>query len=380
MKILHVCLGNSFTEDMLYKENYLIKANVEDGHDVLVLAPTLKWDKNKERYTPPEDKIISSGARLIRVEYDRVLNNFITHKIRKYSSIFDIVETFLPDVILFHCVQIFNIKDLRALKRLNKNMKIYGDVSTTLQNSATNFLSREILHKKIYKSWLNKAMPYFDKIFYVVPESQDFLKKVYKVPEEKLEFNPLGGTLTSYELKKEARKIICDELTFSGDEIVIFHSGKMNKSKKTLEILEYFTKVNADNLRLVIAGSFYEDIKNEAMSIINQDDRIKYVGFLTGEKLIQFLNASDLYVQPGTPSQTAQTAMCCFVPVILPKIDAYLPFYKRNGWLIEDTNELELIFKEILNNPSILLDMAKKSELIARDLLDYKKLASRIYI
>lgn len=379
MKIVHICLGNPFTEEMAYKETYIIKANIEDGHDVLVIAPTLKWEGSKIVDTQEEDRIIYGGARLIRLKYDGLFGKYINSKIRKSQEIFKAINDFNPDVIVYQCIQSHSVQFLNKFKLKNPNIKIYGDVSTTYENSAKGYISKNILHKGIYRKWIKKSLNCFDKIFYVSDESKDFLIDAYKVPENMLEFNPLCGVLTTTEKKNQLRTKICREVGIKESDLIFLHAGKMDTAKKTIEVLKAFIKIKADNLKLIIAGEFYNEIKEEAIQIIKSDNRIHYVGFLTADKLEEYLNAVDVYVQPGSPSQTANTAICCFTPVVLANIPAYHPFYKENGWLINNVSQLDQIFSSIIKNPEQLKKMEKAAEKIAQEKLDYRKLAARLY-
>lgn len=379
MKILHICLGNPFTEEMAYKETYIVRANLQDGHDVLMIAPTLKWDKGRIVETPEENKIIYGGVKLIRLNYDNVINKRISDKIRKSNRIFNIIEEYTPNVIVFQCIQSYSVQFIKKLKRVNPGVKIYGDISTTYENSAQTLLSKKILHGIIYKHWIKKAEPYFDKLFYVTPESKMFVMQMYGVSEEKLEWNPLCGQLTTSRRKEKLKKEYWQEHNLTEKNIIFIHSGKMNKLKQTLEVLQEFNNFKNENFRLLIAGSFSDDIITEAEKIIKLDKRITYLGFLKADELEKYLNIADLYIQPGSPSQTANTAICCFTPVVLADIPTYSFFMEDNGWLINSTRELGNIFTTISNEPHILKHMSKNAEKLATEKLDYRVLAARLY-
>lgn len=55
MKILHFCLSCFYIDNYDYQENQLVRVNVEDGHDVLVVAST-------ETYNDKNSSIILSRA------------------------------------------------------------------------------------------------------------------------------------------------------------------------------------------------------------------------------------------------------------------------------------------------------------------------------
>lgn len=379
MKILYICLGNPFTEEMLYIENYLIKGNYEDGMDIEVIASTLKFSSNKIKEVNESKTFYFDKIPVIRIKHDHIINKFISNIIRKNNRLFEIIINFKPDVIFYNCIQIYNIKDLKKIKQSLPNVKIYGDVTTTKYNSGKNLLSYYILHKIIYKSWIKKAERYFDKIFYPVLESKEFLKSVYKINDKLLEFFPLACEVIDEFKKKEYRRNFESRYNLNQNVTIFSHSGKMDKLKLTIEILEKFIKTRNENFRLFIAGEFTDDIKDRALKTINSDNRIKYIGFLDNEDLIELLCSTDLYLQPGSPSHTAQTAMGCLTPVVLKNIKTYEPFFNENGYMINNVNQLDWIFNQININPHCLKEMSSRSKLIAENMLNYRKLSRRLW-
>lgn len=379
MVILHIGITSSFTEGMSYQDVILSAINAKDGHDVVFISDCTKFVGGKLVETDEEDIVTKGGLRLIRLKYDMIINKFVSSKFRKIKRLYSTIEDINPDVILFHGAAAFEIINVAKYVRKNSNVKLYVDSHEDKNNSGTNWLSLNILHKLFYR-WCNrKALKDINKIFYISEETKDFLIDIYKLPEEKMEFYPLGGIIFSENDRlmymQEKRK----ELNLNKDDILFVHSGKMDKLKRTVDIIKAFSSVKSDKLKLVIIGSITDDVKEVLIPMINADNRIKYLGWKSSDELMKYLCASDLYVQPGGQSATMQNAICCGSPVALYPHKSHKVYIKENGYFIESIEDMANVFNDILNNPSKIEKMRNNSIKIAFDLLDYKKLAARLY-
>lgn len=377
MKLLIISLANSFTPTMLYKENYIIKAALEVGHQVHVMASPYTYIDGFETKVGSGFEILD-GYTCKRYEYKKIAGNFISGKLRVVDDIEDDIIEFNPDLIFFNSPQIYLVSRLKEIKKKLPDLKIVLDFSTKYINSATNWVSLNILHKIIYRRWLQLSLPYIDKAFYISIESKWFAHDIYKIPNEIMEHNNLPGELISIEQKKQWRDEIINLYSLPENCILFSHSGKMGKLKKTIELLRVFLSFKDINFRLIIAGSFSDEIEKEAKDLIEKDDRIIYVGFLTGNELNKILSASDIYLQPGTISQTSQTAICCGCPIAFTNIPTNQELYNGNGFFIDNDIEILNAFKTISNNPDILSVMSEKSFELAKNELSYQVIYEKI--
>lgn len=175
-----------------------------------------------------------------------------------------------------------------------------------------------------------------------------------------------------------SRKKIRSEIEVSSDSIVYFHGGKLNANKKTLEALRAFSSsANADSYFLIV-GIIENDIRNEVNFLINKDSRIKYLGWKSGEELIEILRACDCYIQPGTQSATLQMAICCGLPVIIFPYLSHEPYLQGNGYYASNQEEISEAIAKIECNNNIA-QMSLASLRVGQSLLDYKLLAKRLY-
>ena len=111
------------------------------------------------------------------------------------------------------------------------------------------------------------------------------------------------------------------------------------------------------------------------------DERIKYLGWKTGEELNEYLCACDLYCQPGTVSASLQNAICHKCSIMSYP---HREYKKHLDWgniiWVESEADMLKTFLDLKEDDSCLTDMKYQSERCASELLDYHVLASKIYI
>lgn len=379
MKILHICLASAFTEGMTYQDNLIAAQNAKDGHNVILISDCHKYIDGTMVYTPPEDSVLSDGIRLIRLEYDKIINSFISGKIRKVSKLYNIVVKYKPDVILFHGVAGWELRTVAKYKKNNPNCKLYLDSHEDFYNSATNILSRIVQYKWFNRCLVNMALPYVNKIFCVSYECFAFLKQLYGVPDEKMEFYPLGGYVFDDSERKEKRDKIRKELKIEDDDILIIHSGKFDKLKRTEDIFSAFTQVPDERLKLVLIGSMGEAAKNNLERLILLDERVEFLGWKNSDELLEYLCACDLYVQPGSQSATMQNALCCECAVAVYPHPSHKYLLNDSVFYVETIEDMTNLFKNIIRDYGFLARKKCQGYKIAQENLDYRILAKRLY-
>lgn len=382
MKILHCCLSCFYIDGYDYQENELVRRHVRDGHDVLVLASTETFNASKEiDYVSAGDYMGKDGARVIRVPYSTLLPHKVMRKLRYYKGISKILNDFKPDVILFHGMAAGELESVTKYVKNNNTTKLYIDSHEDYHNSARNFISKWLLHYGFYRPILKKALPYTEKILALSPEVIDLVNGLYEVPKENIELYPLGGEIFEDAQYNSIRNKARQLLKVKANDILIVQSGKMDKTKKLIETLRAFNSTKDERLKLIIVGHIYDDILDEANIIINSDSRIHYVGWKSASELKEILCAADIYIQPGTQSATMQASLCCRCSVILHNYPSHRYLVnEHNGWLINNTFELEKVFMDLPNVSNQKIENMKVNSLqVAKRWLDYNVLASRIY-
>jgi len=177
MKILMVSLASSFTESMSYQENILLDQIQKNGNEAIIITTCYKYEKGEKITTPEEDKLLCNGARLIRKKYINIIGSLITEKVRLVKQLYQLIEDIQPDVVFCHGLQTYEMLTIKKYIILHPEVKFFVDSHEDFNNSATNFLSKQILHKIFYKKIIQCTLPYINKIFCVGYECFAFLKK-----------------------------------------------------------------------------------------------------------------------------------------------------------------------------------------------------------
>lgn len=381
LTIVHVALASSVTDGMSYQENFLSDQNAKDGHNVIIITNTSKFINGKITDVDEEDIILSNGVRLIRIAFDKIINKKISLKVRKSKKLFFLLKELKPDIIFSHSTSYYSLKDCVKYVKKYPEVRMVADNHASFYNSGHNFASKFFLHKGLYRYVTKKSIKYLKTYYCIGLEEEEFARKIYGVPKSLIKFYPLGGTVLDDENYVEKRKKIRKELAIDDNSILFMHSGKFDILKKTKDLIESFSKTSDKRFKLIIIGIFDKQIEFELMNLINRDKRILYLGWKNNNELVDYLCASDIYCQPGSMSATLQNAICCRCAIMsFPHDTYYKKLNNNNFYWVKDKDNIIKFFKEIENNNLNIVAMKNNSYELARSLLDYKKLAERLYL
>ena len=380
MRILHLCLSNFYVDGFAYQENELVQQNVKDGHVVEVIASTeiIRTDGSLA-HVPTGRYLGTDGAMVERVAYRRLAPRWVMAKLRMHPRIYQRIEAFQPDVILFHCACGWEIRTAARYVRAHPHVRLYIDSHEDFVNSARGWVSKWILHYGYYRPVLRSALDVVSKILPVSISCMDFIRDFYGVPQDRLEFFPLGGAVPDDGEYYTARQEMRQSLGIADGDVLIVQSGKIDATKKLVEALEAFTKVDDPTLRFVVPGLIQADVVERVQDLVKADRRINLLGWKSAEELRAILCAADVYCQPGTQSATMQMSVANRCAILLDDVASHKPYLDGNGWLIGTNQTLLGAFRAISENKPALSEMQLRSHALALRMLDYRQLAKRIY-
>lgn len=382
MRFLHIQFTSQFTEGLTYQENQLPSEMVKLGHEVHYWGTCTAIIDSELRQVLPEERVMDNGVILKRFPYVNFLSKTITVKLKYVSHIYQELEMLAPDMIMMHDFQTLSGYAVAKYVEDHSDVVMVADSHTDKFNSANNALSKYILHKHIYGPIARKIQKTSQKVYYLTNETKEFLIDVYRMNEHNFSFLPLGGNIFKEEEYLRYRKMRRNELNISDKTILIMHSGKLARQKKTKELIEAFRKIGYEDMMLIIVGKLMDDTGDVIRKATDKDEgdkRIKYLGWKSGSELLQYLCASDIYAQPGTQSATLQNAACCNCAVIAYPYEGYINgVLGESGCYAENTQELEKVLLQLVSNRDYLNQMKKKVADTALNLLDYRKQARDI--
>jgi 1,2-diacylglycerol 3-alpha-glucosyltransferase len=381
MRVLQCCLSCFYIDGYSYQENELIREHVKLGHEVLVIASTESFDDDQNKtYVEPGEYIGNEGARVIRLPFAKWLPFFLMRKVKAYSGFMNALESFSPDIIMFHGCSSYELLTVSKYKKRHPNALFYADSHADKNNSGKGFLSKNLLHKMFYKWVVQKSLAQIKKVLCISIESKNFCSEIYAIPETKLEFYPLGGYVFNDEEYLDRRNRLRQEYALSDDATLFLQTGKFDEKKKLVDSLKAFLVTQNSDFKFFIAGVFLNSVEKQASPLIYDDERVSFLGWKDSEAMKDLLCAADVYVQPGSQSATMQMSLCARCPVILDDVESHRVFIEGNGWLVNSNEELKKAFISIEKDLTILKKMSHRSLQISEKMLDYKNLAQRILV
>ena len=143
-------------------------------------------------------------------------------------------------------------------------MKIFVDGHTDFVNSAKGWVSKNILHKIIYRWCAREILPYTQKFYGTLPTRVDFFNKIYKIPQDKIELLEFGvdDSVFNISLKNEIRKSKRKELGLSADDFVIVSGGKIDYRKNIHLLIDAMSLISDQKIKLILFGTPVYIVKN----------------------------------------------------------------------------------------------------------------------
>lgn len=350
MKILHLCLGCFYVDYYSYQENMLPKYHKQLGYDVEILASTLSFDKNGNSCNIESSEYINEyGIKVKRLDYLKYLPRKVAKFFRIYDGVYDAIFSCKPDIIFIHGCQFCDItKVVRYVKE--NNVKVFVDNHADFSNSARNFISKNIIHKIIWKKCAKLIEPYVSKFYGVLPARVDFLKKIYSIPEEKVDLLVMGADddLVERNSRPELKHTLKEKLGINENDFVIVSGGKIDKAKIQTLFLMKAVK-NIKNVTLIVFGSVIKELKDDFDSLVGNN--VKYVGWLNSIDIYSYISIADLVIYPGRHSVLWEQTVAQGKPMVVKYWDGncHIDIGGNIKYLYDDSEkEISDIIKTLL--------------------------------
>src|SRR4029079_5317309 len=253
MKIVMVC--EFFDEKLEYQDDLLAKYYTARGYDVTIITSTIQsvFDFYADTYRGKGRKQVqqTATAKVIRLPLRiNLLNRF-----KMYTKLTAYFDEEMPDLIFFHD-PIPNIAEAAEWVKNQRDARQIMDDHADSSNSAKNCLSRRILHGTFRKYFFDKARPQISQILSVWPAGFQLLHDLYKIPYAQMELSPLGADI-DYSREVRARgegAALRSELGIKPDDLVIFTGGKLDRPKKTEDLLGAVLELNDPRIHVLLIG------------------------------------------------------------------------------------------------------------------------------
>jgi 1,2-diacylglycerol 3-alpha-glucosyltransferase len=382
MKIVHLCLGCFYIDNYSYQENMLPKFHKKMGHDVSIIASLLSFDEyGKACYLPKETKYLNEhDIQVTRIDYKTKF-----HKINKFFRIFNntyqLIDQEEPDILFIHGPQFADIKQVVKYLKKNPHVKVYVDNHADFSNSATNWLSKNVLHKIIWKHYAKSIEPFASKIYGVLPARTDFLRSMYDLPKEKIEFLPMGADdeRLKWEEREETKTYIREKYNIHKDDTLILTGGKIDLAKTQTLLLMKAVKNLPSNVKLLIFGSIVPEMKEKVLE--NCDGiQVQHIGWINSDDVYSYFHASDLGVFPGRHSVIWEQAVGSGLPCIFKYWEGttHVDLGGNCLFLHEDSEEeIFYLLNSLIKDKEKIYQMKNISELKGIKYFSYADISAR---
>jgi len=277
------------------------------GHDVLPLGfaqlyPKLLFPGSSEI---DPSSIPLDGAQSILVPWDP----------RTWKTARQLLKDFAPDRVVAHHWHPFFVPAMRVVLGAVEKKQVdviahnvlpheHGIVGRLLNPFLFRHADRIYVGAKAEEGRLRDLVPGADAIFTPHPVYDRFSDEI------------------TLERQAEAKR----ELGYDPDTILLMHLGLVRRYKGVDILLDAFSRLEQDNLRLEIAGEFYDDPSSYLRQVrtLQLEDRVRLVNqYLSDQEMAVRLRAADAVVLPyrhATQSGVAMAALAAGVPVIASRV------------------------------------------------------------
>lgn len=317
MKIVHVCLTAPYTDGWSYQENLLVKYHKLLGNNVTVITNTWKYDSNGKICIDDRSGYYDQNeAKIIRLKEKN--NKNVRAKFRKYPELYISLVQESPDILFVHDVAFLDTKVINRFLNENQNVRCYADNHADYSNSATNWISKNILYKIIWRHYASYLISVVQKFYGVLPARVRFMTDLLKIPKEKSELLVMGAddelvqkSMDSNRIKRVRRALEVEE-----EDFLIVTGGKFDRFKtQTLLLMDAVNRLKGCKVKLVVFGAIDDELKENFLSKCS--DNVKYIGWINAEQSYEIFAAAQLICFPGRHSVFWEQAVGQGIPLLV---------------------------------------------------------------
>lgn len=289
MKICHLCLNGPYNEGWNYQENILPKYHVKQGHKVYQIVTPYMWEGNKLVVSHDRRYTNEAGVEIFRCKAKKGLIG--GNRFNRYPEVLGLLNEIKPDILFIHDVQCLDITVVVNYLKKHRECTTYVDNHSDFSNSARNWLSKNILHKIIWKAMAKRIEPYVRLFYGVLPARVDFLIDMYKLPKDKCKLLVMGADddLVEKNNKPEIRNKIRQKYNIKKDDFLIMTGGKIDAFKtQTLLLMEAVRETKPKNVKLIVFGSVDDNLKAKVDELAD-GEKVQYIGWIEAKESYAFL-------------------------------------------------------------------------------------------
>ena len=382
MKVVHLCLGSFYPDNYSYQENMLPKFHKELGYDVEVIASTQSFDEHGKVCFLPNAGTYQNeyDIKVTRLPYKSESN--VWKKLKRYVGTYAALEKASPDIMFIHGGQFLDIDQVVKYLKKHPNVTVFVDNHADFSNSATNWFSKNVLHKIVWKHTEHEIEPYTKKFYGVLPVRVDFLKDIYGLPSEKCELLVMGADDDLVKMAKStnARDRIRQQYGINEDDFLIMTGGKIDQWKtQTLLLMQAVQNIKDEHVRLIVFGSVTQELMDQVKALAD-GTKVQYIGWVLSKDTYDFFEAADLVVFPGRHSVMWEQVTGQGKPMLVKDWPGthHVDLGGNIEFLYHDTvEEIQEKIQIIVDKPEKYQEMRRVASEKGMQLFSYKQIAKR---
>lgn len=215
------------------------------------------------------------------------------------------------------------------------------------------------------------------KFYGVLPARVDFLKNVYKLPENKVDLLVMGSEDVKAEASMNKERISSNRLSHGvqqKDFLIVF-GGKIDKYKtQVLMLMDAVNTMPDLSVKLVVFGSIVPDMKEAVEKRCS--DRVKYLGWATSDQSYDYFGMADVVCFPGRHSVYWEQVAGMGIPLIVKRWDGTTHVDVGGNVLFLESDgveEIQSAIKQVKNSYASY----KAAAVQGKDTFMYSKIAER---
>lgn len=381
MKIAHVCLTGPYNDGWTYQENMLARHHRLMGHDVVVLATPYSTDveTGKFQWFEVGRSINTEDVQIVRLPpvFGRTPQRW--SRLSVYRDVRRCLEEYSPDVVFVHGCQFLDAVAVAKYCRGHGATQLYVDNHADWFNSASNWVSRKVLHGIIWRTCAKALEPHACRFWGVTEDRCRFLIEMYGVAPGKVGLLPLGAEvdqLTNSE-RLATRAEVRARYSVPLDDFLIVAGGKINRDKNVHLLMRAVVGMGLPGVKLLVFGSVLEDVREEFLCLAKSPS-IRYVGWADPSNMMRYLTAGDLAVFPGSHSVLWNQVVLAGVPALFRRwgedtavdIGGNCLFLNRG-----DVEEISSVLQKIMTDSNLYETMRTAAQSSARMKFAYSRIA-----
>ena len=301
---------------------------------------------------------------------------------KRYQGTYTAIEKASPDILFIHGGQFLDIDQVVKYLKKHSGVTVYVDNHADFSNSATNWISKNVLHKIFWKHTEHQIEPYTKKFYGVLPVRVDFLKDIYGLPAEKCELLVMGADDELVEKAKNsgARAQIRAKYGIKEDDFLVMTAGKIDQWKtQTLLLMQAVQNIQNDRVRLIVYGSVTQELMDQVKALAD-GTIVQYIGWVLSKDSYDYFEAADLVIFPGRHSVMWEQVTGQGKPMLVKDWPGthHVDLGGNVRFLTQDSvEEIQGEIERLLENPDEYEKMKAVAEEKGMQVFSYKEIAKR---